>query len=377
MAPRRTQIYVHIGPPKTATTYIQDILWGNEPALAAQGVSLPGGGVNQHFYAAMDLRDMRLGEYDDPRVPGTWESLAAKAKQSKTGKVLISHELFAGAEKAQIERLAGDLEGAEVHIIYTARDLGRQLPAVWQESLKNLSSRPFDRFLKRSFVTKRAQRRPHFFWTAHDSVAVLGNWSAAAPPERIHILTAPPSGGPANELWSRFATALGVDPDAFDLSVARPNSSLTRVDAEVLRRINAALPKDLSWPDYQRLVKRRFNHLANEQVRGDRTRIPERFKEAVQLEADRIRKHIAESGYDVIGDLDDLVVGDAAFSRTARVPEREVADAATKLLATVLLRPTLKGKGAAEEAHTPGQRRDKLREGFYSARNKVRGSLRR
>ena len=43
----------------------------------------------------------------------------------------------------------GDLAGSEIHIVYSARDLGRQLPAAWQESIKQGRRWSFRRFLRR------------------------------------------------------------------------------------------------------------------------------------------------------------------------------------------------------------------------------------
>ena len=39
-------VFLHIGLPKTATTYLQTILWGNGPVLAEQGMLLPGAGTS-------------------------------------------------------------------------------------------------------------------------------------------------------------------------------------------------------------------------------------------------------------------------------------------------------------------------------------------
>ena len=74
-----------------------------------------------------------------------------------------------------------DLAGAELHVIYTARDLGRQLPAVWQEGLKNRSTTRFDTLLESAFVGHEPAKRPHSFWSAHDSVEVLTRWSPCSP----------------------------------------------------------------------------------------------------------------------------------------------------------------------------------------------------
>ena len=79
-----------------------------------------------------------------PRAPGTrW----CDASQRADGNVVISHEILAGAKPDKIAKAMNDLAGNEVHIVYSARDLGRQLPAAWQESIKQGRKWPFRRFL--------------------------------------------------------------------------------------------------------------------------------------------------------------------------------------------------------------------------------------
>lgn len=382
MTSRPPRIYLHIGAPKTGTTYLQDVLWRNQPALATQDVTLPGSAGLLHFHAAMDVRGMRLGDWDDPRISGSWSLLVDKTRQARTGKVVISHEIFAGCGPEAVEQVATDLADFEVHVILTTRDLGRQFPAVWQESLKNKSSRSFQRFLKRSLGGKRSERRPHYFWSAHDTISVLSNWTAVAPPERIHVVTSPPRGAASDTLWNRFASVLEIDPTVVDLSVARPNTSLTRVDAEVLRRVNASLPEGLSWPEYHRLVKRRFNLLANEQVSGERTRIPEDFRDAVQERSQLIIDAVAGGGYQVVGDLSDLEVRDDAFTPEGRVSPDEVATAATRLLTSVLMNPHGRVAGGprpkpAQVEQPPKRRRDRLRDLVYGAQRRLRRVIRR
>ncbi|MEJ7689550.1 MAG: hypothetical protein WKF76_03465 [Nocardioidaceae bacterium] len=60
---------------------------------------------------------------------------------------MVSHEVLAAATSEQISRALASLAPADVHVVYGARDLARQLPAVWQESLKNRRTRPYRQFL--------------------------------------------------------------------------------------------------------------------------------------------------------------------------------------------------------------------------------------
>ena len=63
---------------------------------------------------------------------------------------------------------------------------------------------------------------------------MLERWSVIAPPERIHVVTVPPSGTPPEVLLERFCSVIGVDPAALDREVPRANESLGQVQAELL-----------------------------------------------------------------------------------------------------------------------------------------------
>jgi hypothetical protein len=186
------------------------------------------------------------------------------------------------------------------------------------------------------------------------------------------VITAPASGVKSDDLWTRFASVIGIDSDQLDMSVARSNASLSYAEAEVLRLVNAQLPEDMDWPQYQRMVKRRFNHLANQQPRGDRIRIPERYKDFVQEESARSQKRLAEAGYPVTGDLSDLEVFDQAFGPDDQLSAPQVAEAATVLLAHVLTKPVMKGREVTAE--TPAQRRRRKAGDLY---HRAQATLRR
>ncbi len=343
MSRRAPTVYLHIGPPKTGTTYLQDIVWRNRDTMRARDLAFPGR-PGEHFHAALDLRGITFGGHHNPAVAGAWPRLASKALISSTSKALISHEILAGATPAQIEQAVASLQPATVHVVYGARDLARQLPAVWQESLKNRRSRSYESFLSKALRARPSDDEPTGFWRAQDPVATLSRWAAALPPENIHVMTLPQAGAPATVLWERFCASLGVDPAGVDLTVARVNGSLRAEDAEVLRRLNRALPDDLSWPAYERQVKRRFNARANAAVAGSRLTVPDRHREVVEQRAVELRDGLAAAGYDVVGDLDDLLPAASSFGTPTEVPPDKVTDAAVDMLAAVLAEPDRRGR---------------------------------
>jgi hypothetical protein len=328
-------VYVHIGPPKTGTTYLQDILWRNRKRLAAHDVTFLGPRKVDHFHAALDLRGISFGGFDNPQTAGAWPALAQRALKAPTSRCVISHEVFAGAADEQIERLVGDLSGADVHVVYGARDLARQLPALWQESLKNRRTKPYEAFLRRA-LRDNPRSEGSGFWKAQDAVATLGRWAEWVPATRIHVMILPAAGAPPDALWKRLCRVIGIDPDGYDLDVSRANPSLTLADAEMLRRLNGLLPDDLPWPVYERQVKRRFNRRADTRRPGDRLRLPPEHRSRVLELAEASRAGLAASGYDIVGDLDDLIPADSGFGTLAPVPPETVTDAAVEMLAEVL-----------------------------------------
>ncbi len=118
-------VYLHVGPPKTGSTYLQDVLWRNRPLLRSRGVALPGSRSADHFYAALDLRGIRFGGYDNPQVSGAWERLSEQALRSSAGssasrslsKAVISHEVLAGADEEQIMRAVASFAPASACVV--------------------------------------------------------------------------------------------------------------------------------------------------------------------------------------------------------------------------------------------------------------------
>jgi hypothetical protein len=220
------QVFLHIGEPKTGTTFLQQVMWRNRAELAAQGVALPGHHPQDHYRASQDLRGI-------PKLPadpvaawtGEWEILARQARQAARVAV-ISHELFSAADADQADRAVQSLQPAEVHVVLTVRDIATLLPAEWQETVKHRSVRGWEDWLAdvidRESVS--ADRRQWWFWRVHDTLAVLDLWSRHVPPERVHVIMTPPHGSGDGLLWQRFAALLGVDPGSVDLTRAGSNS---------------------------------------------------------------------------------------------------------------------------------------------------------
>lgn len=301
-------VLLHIGTPKTGTTYLQDVLWRNRSVLRRGGVLYPGQRPESHFLAVMDLQGAPAHRIGDPELTGSWERLLGQVR-GWPGTAVISHELLAPMDAERITRVHEELDFAEVHVVCTVRDLARQLPAVWQEDLKNRHSMRFAEFLDAARPDG-GQRHwlGDLFWRMQDAPEVLRRWTAVLPSERVHVITVPPPGGSPTQLWERFAALLGVDPATVDAAPDAPNSSLGPAEAHLLRRINLALDPDLPWPVYERTVRRHLvDALARRPGGVSRITVPAADLGWVRERSKRIANELGEAGYRVVGDLDELV----------------------------------------------------------------------
>lgn len=357
-------VFLHIGAPKTGTTYLQDRLTRNARELAGHGVHVPTGSIFVspalfHFRAALDLLEQDWGGAPG-HAEGAWPELVKQVRKRR-GTVVISHEILAPAPSAKITRLMNDLRDSEVHIVYSARDLVRQLPAAWQESIKQGRRWRFRRFLDK------AEKGDAWFMRAFDLPTVLNNWSRNLPPEHVHVVTVPPAGSPPDELWRRFCTVFGIDPAWAPLDSERANESLGIAETRLLRELNRRIDRRTrrSGP-HEALIRRLLAESDLGSRRSRRVELPpERHPWAVE-QSERWIDWIKGSGVDVVGDVDDLrpapVDPDATWHDPDRVSNKALASAALEAL-TVMTREAANRPDPQQELGARVRRRiEKLRE---------------
>jgi hypothetical protein len=327
------RVYLHIGLPKTATTYLQTIMWNNRESLAEQEVLLPGVARREHFWASRVIREDPAFEKFSEYRRGAWDRLREEVAQWP-GSALISHEFFAAASAEQAAKMVADLAPAEVHLVITAREPLGLFTASWQESLKNRDTMPISHYS----LTESELSTAIWNWRTLDIRLVLERWSPGLPAEHVHVLPLPGPSVPKREIWDRFATLIGVDPDAADLSQTFPNASMGVVEAETLRRINHHLGSFNSSIDRGTFIR---TYIADERLvpRGGEPFWPgeERAEEARARGRDAV-DYIAAQGFDVVGDLKELLVPDELPPRRtpASVTHLEVAATASELVAEIL-----------------------------------------
>jgi len=333
------RVYLHIGAPKTGTTYLQDRLTANARTLAEHNVHFPTGSVLAspalfQFRAALDLLGQDWGG-PPGHAHGAWEALVRRARR-RTGSVVISHEILAPATPGQVARAMRDFAGSEIHIVYTARDLARQVPAAWQESIKQGRRWSYARFLKR--VTKGKT----WFSRAFDVPRVLGTWGAGLAPEQIHVVTVPQARDVTrhgDSLWLRFCEAIGIDPAWAPLDSDRSNRSLGVAETQVVRQLNRRMDRQARREStYDELIRDMLAQGELVKRESAAVRLPPQHFDWAEEQAERWIEWIEGSGVHVIGDVAELrpvrpAEGEAWVDPDKVKPKRQLATALDALAA--------------------------------------------
>jgi hypothetical protein len=323
---------VHVGAPKTGTTYLQAVLWRNRTTLAEAGVLYPLERAGEHFHAALDVRQMSWGGRADGPWLGAWPRVAERIA-AWDGSVVLSNELLGGATRAQAAQLAEALTGSagrELHVVFTARDLARQLPSDWQEHIKHRHDVGLTEFVD-DLVTHGIEARAPFgelFWGLHDAERVLDTWAGLVPPEHIHLVTVAQQRGSGRQLWDRFAVAAGLADLDLDLDVDPANVSMGVAEAELVRRLNTHIKGRFPQRHYDTLVRqvlaeRVLTSKGRLTAASERPTLPAHQWEWVEQWSRRLVDTVSAAGYDVVGDLEDLLPAPAGAGRQ---PEELSAD---------------------------------------------------
>lgn len=330
---------LHVGAPKTGSTYLQSVLWRNHDALFATGVHVLGEDQGQHHRASHDLRGARF-DPADPGVDwtGAWDRMASRAADSPAPTVVVTEEKLAALTAGQVQRAVTSLAPRVVHVVYVTRDLPGLLPSEWQEYVKHGTRAPYSEWAA-EVLESREDGPGRWFWQVHDLESVVQRWATAVPQSNIHVITMPSSAAPRDELWRRFCLVLGCPPDvATDVDV-QANPSLGLAGAEVLRRVNAALPPDL--PQWHRIGVVRdvlANEVLNPLSPPGRPALPQRLVDEVVARATRTQALLDDLGCDVIGDAEEIAPAPQRLQGAEAPDQNDVADLAIGALAEMAVR---------------------------------------
>jgi sulfotransferase family protein len=134
-----TKLFLHIGPHKTGSTYIQKYFFANRDQLLKLGLNYPSAGIGPqygHHQMIEKIRRLNQNELDEYIVPFVGSAIN-----------LVSSENFDRLKLRDIKKLGRALANLDVRIIYYCRNYVDLLPSWWQERVKHKSTISFYEFV--------------------------------------------------------------------------------------------------------------------------------------------------------------------------------------------------------------------------------------
>ncbi|MEO8329953.1 MAG: hypothetical protein ABI586_08115 [Candidatus Nanopelagicales bacterium] len=302
-------VHLHIGAPKTGTTFIQNVLWANRQALNKDGVLIPGHYRYARVQATRDL--VKWSAEDTAQPPKTWQRIAAEINRWSGRSAIFSMEFLSWASTEQAETIAQSLPKSQIKVVLTTRDIARQVPAQWQTAMRQRNSWTLDEYADAvAGVTsgKPARQMSRHFWKRQDYGKILSHWAEIVGVENLTVVTVPPSGGDSAELWRRFSEATDLDAEQYETTSAS-HESLGAASTEVMRRLNETpAVKAMTVRSYHKSV----NGALSRRVLSERRKaepglaLPGAHVDWAKQEATRIADEVQNVGARLIGDLGDL-----------------------------------------------------------------------
>lgn len=332
-------VHLHIGEPKTGTTYLQSMLFHHQEQLAESGVFVPGRNLD-HIRAGHDAlgRSKTAGTH---ATEGAWQSLADEIMAADAEHAVVSMEMLTRARPPQAARAVAAFGGrADVRVVVTTRELSRLVPARWQESVQFRKSWTLDEYAAGVFQNGRVREAgpSKHFWGLHDTPVTVDTWGRAVGIERINVVTLPPSGAEPDILWTRFGEAIGVDLANYS-EAEQANASLGAASAEVMRRLNLLLAEsDLGDAEHARICRKFLGKTVLPEIKNTEPSItlPVSQREAASALSRQLVDELQRAQVRVVGDLADLLPPDTSSGEAPAPTDSQVTNAALTALAAIV-----------------------------------------
>lgn len=317
------RVIIHIGPPKTGSTTLQDALHHNRDDLKRMGIRYAGSGT-QSSAAAMWVtrrRDRTTGR----QVPASaWKQLLKEVKNSIESTVVVSSEWFAAATPAQIRTISQELPGAEYQIVIALRSLDRILPSRWRQNVIEGATYSFTEWLELIFSPSSNPYSTRF-WHQHRHDELVQRWGEVFGQRAITAICV--DDADPDRLLRHMESLIGAEEGALGSSRHVRNVSLDGVTVEGIRRFNVLAEEHGVSPELRYLAVTRGAVPQIEQgVQSDGSstgRVPAQYADRCVTESTRIVEGLRASGATILGKIDALIVDRNRFNQVGESASNE------------------------------------------------------
>lgn len=332
------KVFIHVGFHKTGTTAIQESLFANSKALKDLGTTYVRTGKKASHRAAWALSGKTWGWKDRGglKTPiSEWQKLLRKIKFRKA-QTVISSEFFSELSDKHLLKLATDLKGIDVHVIFTIRPFGKILSSSYQQYLKYGLKASYEEWLQDIFAVPNKSKLSPSFWKRHNHAKVIDRWLRVFGSQNIHLIVVDEN--EPDRLYRSFEEVLKLPKQTLNpVNSVGSNRSLSHAEVSLLLAINKAFPANRSWPDYELFVRNGAFRYVTDEIKlteqDERLLTPQWALDIAEEFSKKTVKEIESLGLNIYGDLQKLLTLDVAVGQNREISEIPLNVAASALLA--------------------------------------------
>lgn len=214
------KLFIHIGPHKTGSTYIQKSLYDNRKILRDNGLYYPEGLIGPQW-----------GHHKLAQATAKKDKEVVQSFISDLGEnSLISSENFENLKKDEVRWFIDHLEGFSIEVLYFKRDYQSLLVSSWQESVKHGGAETWERFYLRHLT------RPYIS-PVLNGVSVLDRWSSNDS-IRIHVINYNKVVNSGGDVCASLLEKIPLSFGGIKLGDKSVNRSFDYSDIELVRALN-------------------------------------------------------------------------------------------------------------------------------------------
>lgn len=311
---------LHVGPPKTGSTALQDALHQARESLGRQGVT----------YVSRVRHELIPARWITGQLPAgpkwawaeqRWHELVDAMRAEGPERKVYSSEYLADAADEHVVRIVDAFGPEEIHVVITLRPLVDIVPSQYQQYLQGGLTADYESWLRTTFDEPPGTGPTPDFWQRHQHDALVERWAGLVGPSRVVVVAG--DGRDYDAVPAVFEQLLGLSRGTLVGRSVRPNRSLTWPEAEVMRRFNIEAQRmGLVDSKYQTLTKYAADQVKERAARPGEPRIvtPAWAVERAAALGAEFAAAVAASGVHVVGDLDALAP-ETTVAALSRAPE--------------------------------------------------------
>ena len=252
-------LILHIGLPKTGTTYLQKTFDGARADLRESGFVYPDCGYYNHQIAWYEQIGAYLPWSAKPGLPERWQRLQEVLALEDGLPTLLSAEALSALSPAGVSIVKGCIAARRVdRLIITTRPLSLTLPSYWQQNLKQGALEDLQTFAREALRAIEEGREAGPMYSHGRTVQA---WREVFDETPISVL---PMGRDFVANLRRFAVLCGLDRHLVDLlcthvpAASEQNLSFSVDECSKLLHINERVASGKLEPDARRRAMRIF-----------------------------------------------------------------------------------------------------------------------